>query len=189
MAISGRERVGGRLVLVTGGGREAFTFLRVPSASSVSKPVIIPQHQLPAGEDLIRDWIGLMKTLSISQPQQLCRSHWFLYGHVKQKDIPCIGKRQAHPERLASEVREQAFLSRARLIGKGKVLNSQPDPQPCVSGREKWNQRPRELALSQVKGKRCFEARQSKCDLQTQCRDWSHGLCNDCQTFYHKSHL
>lgn len=132
-----RERPGGRLVLVTGGAREAFTFLRVPSASSVTKPVIIPHHLLPAGEDLIRDWIGLMKTLSISQPQQFCRSHRLLYGQVKQKDIPCIGKRQAHPERLASEVREQALLSRARLIGKGKVLNSRPDPQPCVSSREK----------------------------------------------------
>lgn len=109
-----------------------------------------------------------MKTLSISQPQQSCRSHWFLYEHVKQKDIPCVEKRRAHPERLVSEVGEQALLSRARLIDKGKVLNSQPNPQPRVSRKEKWNQRPRELALSQAKGKRCFRARRSKCDLETE---------------------
>lgn len=180
MALSGEvvwaeERAEGlavvqRLVLVIEGEKEAFTFPRVPSASWISRPVIISHHFLQTEEDLITDWIGLMKTLSFSKPQQLCRSHWFLYEHVKQKDIPCIGKKQAHPERLASEVGEQAWLSRARLIDKGQVLNSQPNPQPRVSHTEEWNQRSRELALSQVKGKRCFKARRSKWDLETQAQ-------------------
>lgn len=156
------------LVRVMEGGKEAFTFPRVPSASWISRAVIISHHFLQTEEDLITGWIGLMKTLSISQPQQLCRSHWFLYEHVKQKDILCIGMKRGHPERLASEVGEEALLSRARLIDKGQVLNSQPNPQPRVSRTEEWNQRSRELVLSRVKGKRCFKARRSKWDLETQ---------------------
>lgn len=89
-------------------------------------------------------------------------------GHIAFFMDSCIRKRQAYPEGLASEVKEQAFLSRVRLIEKGKVLNSQPNPQLRVSNREKWNQRPRELTLSQVEGRRCFRAKQSKCSLETQ---------------------
>lgn len=167
-----------RLVLVTEGEKKAFTFPRVPSVSWISRPVIIAHHFLQTWEALITGRIGLMGTLSISQPQQLCRSHWFLYEHVKQKDFPCIGKKQLTLKGWRRRLKSKPWLSRAGLIDKCQVLNSQPKPQPRVSHTEEWNQRSRELALSQVKGKRCFKARRSNWDLETQAQRLNSWLPN-----------